>query len=112
MKNTDKSSFWTVALFAFVGLFIGLILSATSSCTSATNCNRQETTQVKNQQQELPEYTDRFVRVEIDRRNSVDVVYDKHTRVMYAISAGYYNRGSLTMLCDSTGKPLLWRGNE
>lgn len=112
MKNTAKSSFWIVALFVFVGLFIGLILSATSSCTSATNCNQQETTQVKNQQQELPEYTDRFVRVEIGRRNMVNVVYDKHTRVMYAISAGNHNIGSMTMLCDSTGKPLLWRGDE
>ena len=101
-----------MALFAFVGLLIGLIFSATLSCTSATNCNQQKTTQVKNQQQELPEYTDRFVRVEIGRRNLVNVVYDKHTRVMYAISAGNHNIGSMTMLCDSTGKPLLWRGNE
>jgi len=39
-----------------------------------------------------------------------EVVYDRYTRVMYAVSKGSYNRGSFTLLVDGEGKPLLWSG--
>ena len=38
------------------------------------------------------------------------VVADKETRVMYAVSDGYYNHGTLTLLVDANGKPRLWEG--
>ena len=38
------------------------------------------------------------------------VVYDRYTRVMYAVSQGSYNRGTFTLLVDADGKPLLWNG--
>ena len=38
------------------------------------------------------------------------VVYDKDTKVMYAVSTGDYNCGAFTLLVDADGKPLLWDG--
>lgn len=48
----------------------------------------------------------RFVTVE---ESSVwDVVYDKETLVMYAVSDGYNNYGTFTMLVNADGTPLLY----
>ena len=41
-----------------------------------------------------------------------EIVYNKETKVMYAVSSGSYNRGNFTMLCGKDGKPQLWEGNE
>lgn len=38
------------------------------------------------------------------------IVVDKETRVMYAVSDGKYNHGTLTLLVDANGKPRLWEG--
>ena len=36
------------------------------------------------------------------------IIYDKDTKVMYSVSNGAYNRGTLTPLVDADGKPLLY----
>ena len=53
---------------------------------------------------------DRFVK--INSENKFYIVYDIKTKVEYAISNGYYNRGTLTLLVDAEGKPLLYTGEE
>ena len=40
------------------------------------------------------------------------IVYHRETLVMYAVSAGSYNYGTFTMLCDADGKPLIWKGEK
>ena len=35
-------------------------------------------------------------------------VYDRTTKVQYAVSDGYYNMGTITCLVDAEGKPLLY----
>ena len=35
-------------------------------------------------------------------------VYDRTTKVQYAVSDGYYNMGIITCLVDAEGKPLLY----
>lgn len=52
----------------------------------------------------------RFVVVE--KSWSWQVVYDKETLVMYAVANRAYNRGNFTLLVDSDGKPLLWKGGN
>ena len=49
----------------------------------------------------------RFVRIEHNTA-AYNVVYDKETRVMYAVSAGPHNYGHFTLLVDAEGKPLLY----
>ena len=39
-----------------------------------------------------------------------DVIVDTETGVEYAFSTGAYNYGSMTVLVDETGKPLIWKG--
>lgn len=38
------------------------------------------------------------------------IVYDKYTKVMYAVSNGGYNNGNFTLLVDANGNPLLYEG--
>ena len=52
--------------------------------------------------------TSRFVLVE--RTDVWNVVYDRSTMVMYAVSCGIYNQGTFTLLVDANGNPLLWEG--
>lgn len=40
--------------------------------------------------------------------NSYLVVYDNHTKVMYHMSAGSYNRGNLTPLYNADGTLRVW----
>lgn len=45
---------------------------------------------------------------EIEKSKDWRIVYDKNTRVMYAVSDGAYDCGNFTMLVDKDGKPKLW----
>ena len=51
----------------------------------------------------------RFVLVEYDW--SYEIMVDRETRVMYAISNGAYNYGTFTVMVDENGKPLTWEGD-
>ena len=46
--------------------------------------------------------------VEVEETGAYLIVYDKYTRVMYAISNSGYNYGNFTLLVDASGKPLLY----
>ena len=37
------------------------------------------------------------------------IVYDKYTKVMYAVSNGGYSTGNFTLLVDANGNPLLYK---
>lgn len=52
-----------------------------------------------------PEYTERFITVE--EYYSGDVVVDTRTGVEYWMPGGAYNHGTLTLLVDADGKPLI-----
>jgi hypothetical protein len=40
------------------------------------------------------------------------VVYHRETKVMYAVSNGYYNMGSFTVLVNADGTPMLYEEDE
>lgn len=48
--------------------------------------------------------------VVVERCECWNVVYDKNTKVMYAVSDGAENRGTFTELVDKNGQPRLWEG--
>lgn len=50
--------------------------------------------------------------VEIEETGTYLIVYDKYTKVMYAISNSGYNCGNFTLLVDANGNPLLYNGAE
>ncbi len=49
---------------------------------------------------------ERFIK--INDEGYFDIVYDVETKVEYAVSRGQYNKGSVTLLVDKDGKPLLY----
>jgi hypothetical protein len=70
-------------------------------------CTKMET--VQETQQQPTSDTSMFVLIESGRSDvGYRIVYHKETKVMYAISAGYYNTGTFTVMLDADGKPLLW----
>ena len=46
--------------------------------------------------------------VTVEKTGAYLIVYDKYTKVMYAVSAGGYNYGNFTLLVDANGNPLLY----
>ena len=46
----------------------------------------------------------------VSREQSGYVIVDKTTRVMYWLSYGSYNYGTLTMLVNPDGTPRIWEG--
>lgn len=67
---------------------------------SLSGCSTRRTSEVvKNE-------TSRMVTVE--STGGYQIVYDKYTKVMYAVSAGGYNLGTFTLLVDANGNPLLY----
>lgn len=46
--------------------------------------------------------------IEVEQTGYFIVVYDKKTKVMYAVSESSYNMGNFTMLCNADGTPRLW----
>ena len=64
------------------------------SCSSSTEANARN--------------ADRFELIQ--STSWCDVVVDTETGVEYAVSTGAYNWGSMTVLVDETGKPMIWKG--
>ena len=46
--------------------------------------------------------------VEVEKTSNFKVVYHRETKVMYAVSLGYYNCGNFTMLVNADGTPMVW----
>lgn len=56
----------------------------------------------------VDEYKDRFIKVSDEHYGMI--VYDSMTGVQYWMSTSAYNQGTLTLLVDSEGKPLIYKG--
>ena len=50
--------------------------------------------------------------IEVENTDSYCIVYDKYTKVMYAVSDSMYNYGCFTLLVDANGNPLLYNEAE
>ena len=48
--------------------------------------------------------------VMVSKNFSYAVVYDRETKVMYAISDASYDQGNFTMLANADGTPKLYKG--
>lgn len=84
-------------------IFSGVVLS-----TVLTGCNYAETDKAYDSEDE----NIKSMFVEVEESLTWKVVYDKETKVMYAVSGGGYNRGNFTLLVDENGNPKLWDGEQ
>lgn len=85
---------------------IALIFLATVLSSVLTGCNYAEVE--KTYDTEAENLTSMFV--EVEEGYNWKVVYDKETKVMYAVSNSGYNYGNFTLLVDENGNPKLWDG--
>lgn len=46
--------------------------------------------------------------IKIDDEDYFYIIYDVETKVEYAVSHSYYNTGTVTLLVDKDGKPLIY----
>ena len=82
----------------FATIFIVVVMMfALSACNNST---------VQSEKDMSEESSSMFVLVE--QTNSWKIVYHKDTKVMYAVSFGYYNYGTFTVLLDENGDPMTW----
>lgn len=47
----------------------------------------------------------------VSKEETFNVVYDRKTKVMYAVSYGAYNCGNLTLLVNADGTPKIYDKN-
>lgn len=80
-------------------IIVTLVLIA---CVSMTSCNQSNV--VKHE--DVNSNTSMFV--ELERSAHWRIVYHRDTKVMYAVSAGDYNRGTFTLLVDENGSPMIY----
>lgn len=48
--------------------------------------------------------------IKISDEGHGQIIVDKETRVMYWVSCGTYNYGTLTLLVEKNGNPRIWNG--
>lgn len=46
--------------------------------------------------------------VKVEGCGAFNIVYDRDTKVMYAVSSSDYNYGNVTMLVNADGTPKVW----
>ena len=80
-------------------IMIMLLATVLSGCGERTIQNEAE--------KEQDSYDTYFIRIRSEYGG--DIIYDSRTGVQYWKSEGTYNRGSLTMLVDTDGKPLIYK---
>ena len=83
-----------------IKLSIAIALLSTTLLGCGENNIQNEAKKVKDS------YDTYFIR--ISSEYSGDIVYDSRTGVQYWRSGGSYNFGSLTVLLDADGKPLIY----
>lgn len=76
-------------------IFLSVLLAGT---LSLTGCDWQTAERTAD-----PDVPSKFVVVESTA--TWNIVYDKDTKVMYAVSCGGYNSGNFTLLVNSDGTP-------
>jgi hypothetical protein len=81
-----------------------MLLALAVLAMSLTACKRISTENESN----TADNTSMFV--EVEKTNNWRVVYNKRTRVMYAVSFGAYNSGNFTLLVNADGSPMLYDG--
>lgn len=79
----------------FIALLLGIVCLVGCSANTDSSENRR-----------------RFFVLSSENDLDFNVAYDRATGVEYAISRGGYNRGTVTLLVDAEGKPLIYGGDE
>lgn len=86
---------------------IAVVICAFALAMGLCGCNNDN--ESTNETEHAREYG-RFVLVE--EQTTFDIIYDKYTLAMYAVSDSPYNYGSFELLVNADGTPLLYEKSE
>ena len=84
-----------------------IVIALLVSTCVLTGCKAEE---IASTLSAFDDYSGRFVIVSSEHGSSGMIVYDSTTGVQYWMSTSAYNSGTLTLLVDSEGKPLIYKG--
>ena len=80
---------------------IFVVMMLIVGCSSAPSTNKDE-----------PKAENVSMFMCVEKNGTWQILVDRKTRVMYAVSDGDYNRGIFTLLVDEEGKPLIYKEKE
>ena len=87
------------------------IIAILCACLLLTGCSEGQSNQEGNKQQkESKQKKSEFITVETSR--TYKVVYNRYTKVMYAVSDGTSNQGTFTLLVNADGSPMVYEESE
>lgn len=86
-------------------------VNETNAVSETSNDNNANAVSVAKAGQPTKGY-DRFITVERYYDAPFNIICDKETLVLYSMSTARNNCGTLTLLVDSTGKPLTYKPNN
>lgn len=94
-----------VAILCMVAFFLALIMRKSAAA--------KEEEQFSGARSDLEDEEDENTLFEtIEEYEEFDVIYCTVTRVMYAVSTDYYNSGTLTLLVNADGTPMLYKPED
>lgn len=97
--NSDKSKF----IATIITIVLVVVVLFFSGCGTSNNSVKAGTSNNSVKANDTV-----FVTVSCEAKYRI--VYDKETKVMYAMSDGSYNRGNFIMLVNADGTPKLYKG--
>lgn len=74
-----------------------------------TGCSNYAKVENVNEQKAIEE-TPSSMFIKIEDTTYWEIVYQRDTKVMYAVSTGSYNYGDFTLLVNPDGTPMIWEG--
>lgn len=87
---------------------LSLLLIIVSILTILCACNGPKMESVEDLEDEVA--CSMFVLIEHNTEIGYKIVYHRDTKVMYAISSGYYNSGTFTVMLNADGTPMVYGG--
>lgn len=88
-----------------------LLIFISALSLAFTGCNYVKVEDVY-EQNTVKEDTSSSMFIKIETTGIWQVVYQKDTKVMYAVSYGGYNGGTFTLLVNPDGTPMLYEGDN
>lgn len=86
-----------------IGLIMAVIMAATfAACGS----------EVEKADSSVGDPETKSMFVQVEDAGIWEIVYHRDTKVMYSVSHGSYNRGTMTLLVNADGTPMIYSGDK
>ena len=91
--------------------FLAVLLLTIIMMLSFAGCDKQQMLKEEDISKNNNTTYSMFILLEDNHSIGYRIVYHKDTKVMYAISCGYYNCGTFTVMLNADGTPMIYSGN-